>query len=82
VFVPHLRRQGTATLIAKDCAGDRIVPWMRGGTGDREVADWPRRKGSWFLKVRRFDCGDLELDGDLVADQDAAGLERGVPGEP
>jgi hypothetical protein len=55
---------------------------MRGGTGDREVADWPRRKGSWFLKVRRFDCGDLELDGDLVADQDAAGLERGVPGEP
>src|SRR5437763_1172714 len=28
-----------------------------------------------------LDRGDLELEGDLVADQDAAGLERGVPGD-
>src|SRR3954454_16896745 len=27
------------------------------------------------------DRGDLELEDDLVADQDAAGLERGVPGD-
>src|SRR5687768_3568865 len=28
-----------------------------------------------------LDRGDLELERDLVADQDAAGLERGVPGD-
>src|SRR5205823_9926563 len=28
-----------------------------------------------------LDRGDLELQGHLVADQDAAGLERGVPGD-
>src|SRR6266567_9449210 len=41
-------------------------PW--GGTADG---------GSGVL-----DRGDLELEGDLVADQDAAALERGVPGDP
>src|SRR5215212_4537502 len=28
-----------------------------------------------------LDRGDLELEDDLVADEDAAGLERGVPGD-
>jgi hypothetical protein len=28
-----------------------------------------------------LDRGDLEVEDDLVADQDAAGLERGVPGD-
>jgi len=28
-----------------------------------------------------LDRGDLELQGDFVADQDAAGLQRGVPGD-
>src|SRR4051794_29900003 len=44
----------------------------------RTVRCGPRlpEKGSGGLDRR-----DLELQGDLVADQDAAGLERGVPGD-
>ena len=47
---------------------------------DREVADRPDTR----VGLRRsggLDRGDLELEGDFVADQDAAGLERGVPGD-
>src|SRR5439155_21576857 len=59
--------------------------WQRAGyyrvsvTSCRLAAGWCRgREGSGSSVLDR---GDLELQRDLVADQDAAALERGVPGD-
>src|SRR5215207_291609 len=51
------------------------------GGADRGLAGRPRPARLGSGRSGGLDCGDLELEGDLVADQDAAGLERGVPGD-
>src|SRR4051794_21743242 len=50
-----------------------------GGQGALPPAATGRRQPAGWSGV--LDRGDLELEDDLVADQDAAGLERGVPGD-
>jgi hypothetical protein len=51
----------------------------RGLTGRWPIS--PLRSGLGGYRSGGFDRGYLELEGDLVTDQDAAGLEGGVPGD-
>src|SRR5437660_914786 len=67
--------------------GARVGVLMCGPPGegrdeDRAGCRRPQRvSGSPAGRSGVLDRGDLELEDDLVADQDAAGLQRGVPGD-
>src|SRR5690606_31629061 len=73
-MLPRLAVTGTATRALPSWPGPRVVRVARccsAGAGAR-----PRRCSAGVADRR-----DVEGQGDLLADQHAAGLERGVPGD-